>query len=263
MRMHKTLAELGLTAYATAVIAFLLIPVAIVVPMSLTDSLVFEVVPSRLSLSQYFRLFSNAAWMEVLGRSIQVATAVMFAATALGTLAAMGIMRLTGAPGAFAEALFIAPQIVPSVVIAVSSYYVFSRSGLVGTTLGIVIAHTLIALPFVVVLVRSRLQSLDPDLTLASASLGASPAQTFFRITVPQLRITLFGAGILAFHVSFDEVVLALFLTGARNKTLPVKLWDSILFEVTPILPAISTVVIAIPILFVAAIAVLRRWARQ
>ncbi len=263
MRMHKTLAELGLTAYATAVIAFLLIPVAIVIPMSLTDSLVFEVVPSRLSLSQYFRLFSNAAWMEVLGRSIQVATAVMFAATALGTLAAMGIMRLTGAPEAFAEALFIAPQIVPSVVIAVSSYYVFSRSGLVGTTLGIVIAHTLIALPFVVVLVRSRLQSLDPDLTLASASLGASPAQTFFRITVPQLRITLFGAGILAFHVSFDEVVLALFLTGARNKTLPVKLWDSILFEVTPILPAISTVVIAIPILFVAAIAVLRRWARQ
>ena len=241
-----------------SVIAFLLLPVAIVIPMSFNDSMVFEVMPSRPSLSQYHRLFTDPAWMDVLWRSVQVAAAVMFVATAVGTLAALGISRLSGNLKSFAEALSISPQIVPSVVIAVSSYYVFSTIGLIGSITGIVIAHTLIALPFVVILVQSRLQSLDPDLTLASASLGADPAQTFFRITVPQLKLSLLGAGVLAFHVSFDEVVLALFLTGARTKTLPVKLWDSILFEVTPILPAISTVVIAIPIVVAGAIALLR-----
>jgi putative spermidine/putrescine transport system permease protein len=257
--MRWRLGDLLLASYAVAVIAFLLAPVLLVIPMSLSSSTVFELIPSRPSLSQYQKLFTSPEWMEVLWRSVHIATLAMVLATGIGTLAALGIARLGPRGRATAEALFLAPQIVPSVVIAVSAYYVFAAGGLIGSTAGIVTAHALIALPFVVVLVRSRLQSLDPDLALASQSLGASPAKTFFQITMPQLRFTVLGAAVLAFHVSFDEVVLALFLTGTRTKTLPVKLWDSILFEITPILPAISTVVVAIPILFLAALGLWRR----
>jgi putative spermidine/putrescine transport system permease protein len=251
--------DLGLAVYTAAVIAFLLLPVVIVIPMSFSGASFFEIIPSHPSLSQYYRLFANPAWMDALTRSIQIAVAVMCLATAIGTLAALGIARLPARLQSLAEAVFISPQIMPSVVIAVASYFLFARFGLMGSTGAIVIAHTLIALPFVVVLVRSRLQSIDPDLALASASLGANPARTFFRIIAPQLALTFVGAGILAFHVSFDEVVLALFLTGARNKTLPVKLWESILFEVTPILPAISTLVLVVPIVVVAAVVLLRK----
>jgi ABC-type spermidine/putrescine transport system permease subunit II len=260
--MRRGIGDIALAAYAVLVIAFLLAPVLLVLPMSLSESTVFELIPTRPSLSQYRRLFISPEWMEVLWRSVQIASIVMVIATIIGTLAAFGISRLSARARPFAEALFIAPQIVPSVVIAVSAYYVFAASGLVGTTVGIVIAHALIAVPFVVVLVRSRLQSIDPDLALASQSLGAGPAKTFLLITVPQLRLTLIGAAVLAFHVSFDEVVLALFLTGVRNKTLPVKLWDSILFEVTPILPAISTVVVAVPIIAILTVGLLRWRAR-
>jgi putative spermidine/putrescine transport system permease protein len=251
--------NIGLAVFTAVVIAFLLLPVVIVIPMSFSGSSFFEIIPTNPSLAQYYRLFADPAWMEVLTRSLQIAVGVMCLATLIGTLAALGIARLPARLQSFAEAAFISPQIIPSVVIAVSSYFLFARLGLIGSTGAIVIAHTLIALPFVVVLVGSRLQSIDPELALASASLGADPARTFFRIVAPQLALTFVGAGIVAFHVSFDEVVLALFLTGARNKTLPVKLWESILFEVTPILPAISTLVLVIPIVIVVTVVLLRK----
>ena len=257
--MRWRLGEFALAGYAVVVIAFLLAPVLLVIPMSLSSSTVFELIPTRPSLTQYRRLFTSPEWMEVLWRSVQIATVAMVIATGVGTLAATGISRLPPRARASTEALFLAPQIVPSVVIAVSAYYVFAAGGLVGTTAGIVMAHALIALPFVVVLVRSRLQSIDLYLALASQSLGAGPAKTFLLITVPQLRFTLIGAAVLAFHVSFDEVVLALFLTGTRTKTLPVKLWSFDPFRKSPHSAGDSTVVIAVPILLVSTLALLRR----
>lgn len=238
----------ALAVYACAVIGFLLLPVFIVVPMSFNDAVLFEIIPSKPSLIQYTRLFASPDWLDVLLRSARIAVIAMAAATVLGTLAALAIAGLRARARALVEAAFIAPQIVPSVVIATAAYYVFAWFGLIGTNAAIVVAHTLLALPFVVVMVGSRLQSLSPDLAQASASLGADPVRTFFNVTLPQLRVAIIGAALLAFHVSFDEVVLALFLSGARNKTLPVKLWDSILFEVSPLLPAISTVVLVIPL---------------
>ena len=158
------------------------------------------------------------------------------------------------------EAAFLMPQIVPSIVTAVAAYFVFSALGLIGTLTAVVIAHVVVALPFVVVLIRSRLETLDPDLTLASASLGAGPVKTFLLIVAPQILVSIAAAALLAFHVSFDEVVLALFLTGVRTKTLPVKLWDSILFEISPILPAISTLVIMLPVVMLVVLYAIRKW---
>ncbi len=247
----KRPADLLLALVGCLVIGFLLLPVVVVVPMSFNGAPLFEIIPSRPSLVQYERLFTSPEWFDVLWRSVRVAALAMAIATVTGTLAALGTMRLGTKSRSVVEALLISPQIVPSIVIAASAYYVFAMAGLIGSMAGIAIMHAVLAVPFVVILVLSRLESIDPALAQASASLGASPFHTFRLITVPQLRLAFVASGVLAFHVSFDEVVLALFLSGARTKTLPVKLWDSILFEVSPLLPAISTVVIVASVLIV------------
>ena len=228
--------------------------------MSFNDAMVFELFPSKPGIDQYVRLFSSGAWLDVFGRSLQIAVTVMVLATALGTLAALGIVQLSERRRRVVEAAFLMPQIVPSIVTAVAAYFVFSALGLIGTLTAVVIAHVVVALPFVVVLIRSRLETLDPDLTLASASLGAGPVKTFLLIVAPQILVSIAAAALLAFHVSFDEVVLALFLTGVRTKTLPVKLWDSILFEISPILPAISTLVIMLPVVMLVVLYAIRKW---
>ena len=156
-----------LAAYAWAVIGFLLLPIFIVIPMSFNDASLFEVIPSKPSIKQYARLFASPDWLDVLFRSVRIALYAMAAATVLGTLAALGIAALRARARTLVEAAFIAPQIVPSVVIATAAYYVFAWLGMIGTTPAIVIAHSLLALPFVVVLVGSRLQSLSPELAQA------------------------------------------------------------------------------------------------
>jgi ABC-type spermidine/putrescine transport system permease subunit II len=251
--------DAALALYGCAVIAFMVLPILVVIPMSFNDAAAFEIIPSNPSLTQYARLFGSEQWMTVLWRSVRIAATVMVFAGAIGTIAALGITLASRRVQPLLEAIFLAPQIVPSIVIAAAAYYIFVFLGLVGSSLGIVIMHTLLALPFVVVMVRGRLQGISPDLAHASASLGAGPFRTFLHVTLPQLRIALVGASVLAFHVSFDEVVLALFLSGARNKTLPVQLWETILFEVSPILPAISVVVLTLPILIVAPVIWMQR----
>lgn len=257
--MGRRILEGVLAAFGSLVIGFLLLPIVVVVPMSFNAAPIFEFIPSQPSLDQYRRLLDSPDWLDVLWRSMRIAAAAMIVATIVGTLAALGVTRLPARARSAIEALLISPQIVPSIVIAATSYYMFAALGLIGSVAGIVVMHSLLALPFVVIMVQSRLQSIGPDLAQASASLGAGPITTFRLITLPQIRMALIGAGVLAFHVSFDEVVLALFLSGARTKTLPVKLWDSILFEVSPMLPAISTLVIVIPLVLVLPVLWLQR----
>jgi len=230
------------------VIIFLLLPVLAVIPMSFNDASRFEIIPSAPCLAQYRAFFADDRWTDALRLSLLVALGVTTLALVLGTLGALGLARLGAKVRSFLEALFVSPQIVPSIVIAAASYFVFVQLGLIGTAIGIGLVHTLVAMPFVILIVGSRLQSMSGELAEASSSLGAGPITTFRRVTLPHISIALIGSALLAFHASFDEVVLALFLSGARSKTLPVRLWDSILFEVTPSLPAISTIVLIIPL---------------
>jgi ABC-type spermidine/putrescine transport system permease subunit II len=243
-RLRRMLGRVALAAAGGGVLAFLVLPILFVLPMSLSNSMIFELIPSQPGFTQYERFFASPDWMAALGRSVQIATGTMVVATALGTLAALGLSRLGGTWRAVLEAVLISPRIVPSIVFAVAAYHVFSSVGLVGSVAGLVIAHTVLAFPFVVVLVGSALYSLDRSLVEASQGLGAGPVRTFFRVTFPHIRLAVFGAGLFAFNVSFDEVVVTLFLSGVRTKTLPVKVWDAILYEITPILPAISTLII-------------------
>jgi putative spermidine/putrescine transport system permease protein len=258
-KLRRAVATAALGTLGGAVLLFLAVPVLSVIPMSFSSSMVFELIPRDPGLSQYRRFFSSPEWMAALGRSFQVALGTTVVATAMGTLAALGLRRLRGPRRAVLEALLIAPRIVPSIVLAVALYFVFSQAGLVGTISGLVLAHSVLAFPFVVVLVGSALQGLDPSLEEASRSLGGNPPRTFLRVTLPQIRLAVLGSALFAFNVSFDEVVVTLFISGVRTKTLPVKVWDAILYEITPILPAISTVIIVASVLLLTPLLLARR----
>ena len=258
-RLRRLAARAGLAVLGGAVLLFLAVPVVSVIPMSFSSSMVFELIPSEPGLGQYRRFFSSPDWMAALGRSFQVALGTTAVATTMGTLAALGLRRIRGPRRALLEALLIAPRIVPSIVLAVALYFVFSHAGLVGTMSGLVLAHSVLAGPFVVVLVGSALQGLDPALEEASRSLGGNPPRTFFRVTFPQIRLAVLGSALFSFNVSFDEVVVTLFISGVRTKTLPVKVWDAILYEITPILPAISAVIIVASVLLLTPLLLARR----
>lgn len=228
------------------VIGFLLLPVLIVIPMSFSSSEVYEVFPANPSLLQYRTLFSTSKWIDAGISSLQIACATTVIAITFGTIAALALRRLPAKARSVAEGLMIAPRIVPSIVFAVAAYSLFLRMNLVGTPLALVIAHSIMAFPFAVVAIGSALASYDERLSEASLTLGASPLTTFLRITFPQIRVAVFGAAIFSFSLSFDEVVVTLFLSGVETQTIPVVIWNSVLYEVSPVLPAVSTIIVVL-----------------
>jgi ABC-type spermidine/putrescine transport system permease subunit II len=258
-RVRQALARALFALVGGGVLAFLVVPMLAIIPMSFSSSMVFELIPTAPSLTQYRQFFASPEWMVALVRSAQVAIGTTLLATTLGTLAALALRRLRPVSRRTLEALLIAPRIVPTIVFAVAAYYVFATTGLVDTVTGLVLAHSVIAFPFVVIVVGSALASLPGALEEASSSLGAGPVTTFWRIIFPQIRLAIFGSALFAFNVSFDEVIVTLFLSGVRVKTLPVKVWDAILYEITPILPAISTLVILVSVVILAPLLLLRQ----
>lgn len=258
-RLPRLAARAALAALGGGVLAFLVVPVLAVIPMSFSSSMVFELIPAAPGLTQYRRFFASPAWMDALGRSVQVALGTTIVATVLGTLAALGLVRIRSRWRTVLEAALISARIVPSIVFAVAAYFLFSQVGIVGTIAGLILAHSVLAFPFVVVLVTSALDGFDRSLEEASKSLGAGPVRTFFRITFPQIRLAVFGGALFAFNVSFDEVVVTLFISGVRSKTLPVKVWDAINYEITPILPAISTLIILVSVVLLTPLLLYRR----
>jgi putative spermidine/putrescine transport system permease protein len=236
--------RIALGVVGGAVLLFLIAPMFAVIPMSFDASGLMSLVPSDPGLAQYRRFFASPDWMEALVRSFQVAAGATVVATLGGVSAALGLARLPARGRQVGEALLILPRIVPTIVFAVAAYRIYLEIGLVGSVAGLILAHSVLAMPFVVIFVGSALRGLDPSLAEASASLGGGPVVTFFRIVLPQIRMAVLSAALFAFNVSFDEVVVTLFISGIHSKTLPIKVWDAIQYEITPILPAISVLVI-------------------
>lgn len=238
------------------VLFFLVAPVVAVIPMSFSPSSVLELIPSHAGFTQYRLFFDSPDWMHALWISIQVALGTMVLATTVGMIAALGLAQIPTRARSILEALLILPRIVPTIVFAVAAYSIYLKIGLVGSIFGLVLAHSVLATPFVVVFVGSALRGLNPSLVEASRSLGGGPVVTFWRVVFPQIRLAVAGSALFAFNVSFDEVVVTLFISGIRTKTLPVKVWDAIQYEITPILPAISTLVVLVTLLLLVPILV-------
>jgi putative spermidine/putrescine transport system permease protein len=242
-RSYKS-SRIAIFTFTALVGVGLLAPLLFVIPISFTGQKSFRFPPRSWSLQWYENLFTNPLWSEALINSVLIASIVTVFALIIGTMAALALQRQSGKGNLVLFGLVMAPMILPVVITAIGVYLVFLRWGLTGTLLGFVLSHTVLAIPFVVVSVSTALQSYNPALTYASISLGAGPIKTFFLVTLPLIAPGMAGGALFAFMASFDEVVIAGFLTGPNITTLPVRMFASVYRESDPTVAAASTVVI-------------------
>ena len=236
---------------------WLLLPLALIVPISFSAEDSFAFPPRSWTLRRYLGL-ADPIWTQAFLNSVAIAVVVAVVSALLGTLAAFAIARSQSPLMSLLRVLVLAPQIVPVIIVGLGIYLVFLRWHLNGTFLGFVLAHSAMALPFFVIPVVASLQTFDRSLERASASLGAGPLATFFQVTFPSIRPAVLSGMFLAFLASFDELVLALFLQSPAFFTLPVVLYRRTTDSIDPTVAAVATVELAFVIACVAAALVLQ-----
>jgi putative spermidine/putrescine transport system permease protein len=246
-------------ALVVLILAFLALPIVVVVIASFSSASYLTFPPPAFGLRWYRAFLETPGWLASTGLSLGVAGAVVALSTVLGTLAAMGLARLPRVPRALATGLILSPLIVPVIVVAIGIYYAFSRYGLVGSPVGLVLAHTCLAVPFVVTSVGASLAGLDRRLEQAALSLGATPWGTFRQVTLPLIRPGVLVGALFAFITSFDELVVALFLSGSGAVTLPRRMWDDLRFAIDPTIAAVSTLTIVLTAALLGGAHLLRR----
>lgn len=234
--------------FASAVLIFLIAPIFIIVPLSFSSDPFFTFPVPQYSLRWYYDFFGNERWISSILNSAITAVFTTIFATVLGTMASLGLSKPDFPYRQAVMALLISPMIVPIVIVAVGSYLFFGQLGLTNTRAGLVLAHTALATPFVVITVTATLSTYDTNLTRAALSLGAPPLSAFFRVTLPNILPGVVSGGIFAFATSFDEVVVALFLTGAEQRTLPVQMFSGIRDQINPTIMAAATILLAISV---------------
>ena len=238
--------RLLLLALGALTVFFLMAPTLVVVPMSFTASNALTFPPEGFSTRWYEKMVTDPQWSTGFVNSAQVAFLTAILATALGTLAALGTVRGRFPGRSAVNALVLSPLIVPVIIIAIGMFSVFVRWKIAGSVVGLVLAHTALAMPFVVVNVATSLRTMDRNLELAAQSLGAGPIRTFRRITLPLILPGVLAGGLFAFITSWDEVVVSIFLTTARFRTLPAEMWEQVRQVVDPTVAAVSTTLLAV-----------------
>lgn len=251
--------ELALWTVAILVLAFLVLPILVIVPLSFSSSTFLAFPLPGLSLRWYQELFASEVWRRSIQNSLIVGVGATLISTVLGTMAALGLSRARFTGKSVLMAILISPMIVPLVIVAAGTYFFYVPLGLTGSLLGLTLAHTALAAPFVVITVTATLQGFDQTLVRAAGSLGASPTRAFFAITLPLIAPGVVSGALFAFVTSFDEVVVAVFLTGPSQRTLPRQMFDGIRENISPVITAAATLLIMLSIVLMTTMELLRR----
>ncbi len=247
------------TTVVGLILLFLMLPIIIVVVVSFSSATYLTFPPPAFGLRWYQAYFGSEAWLQSTWLSIWVAGVVVVLATILGTLAALGMTRLPKPLRALASTLILSPLIVPGIIVAIGIYYAFAQYGLVGSPVGLILAHTCLAVPFVVTSVSASLAGIDPRLEQAALSLGATPAGTFFQITLPLIQPGVLVGALFAFITSFDELIVAIYISGSGAVSLPRRMWDDLQFQIEPTIAAVSTLTIVLTAALMGCAHLLRR----
>jgi putative spermidine/putrescine transport system permease protein len=246
-------------AGAWLIICFLLLPITVIIPISLTDRSYLSLPEHEVSL-QYFRNFlTSPEWLSSFAQSFVIAVSAMALAVAAGTLAAIGCWRLGGGISDAMRLLMLVPMIVPTVVYALGIYRTYAELGLLGTYTGVIIAHAVTGIPYVAILVSAALADFDTRLDQAARSLGASIAQSLVLVLLPIIRPAIASGAIFAFIHSWDELLLVLFIGGRAMFTLPRRMWDGIQDTLDPTMAAVAAILLAITCVMLALDLALRR----
>jgi putative spermidine/putrescine transport system permease protein len=238
-------------ALAWGVLLFLMLPTLVAVPVSLTPERYLSLPTDEISFQHYGTLFTDPLWMSSVAQSLVIGTLTAALSLVLGSLAAIGLWRLSSRLAETIRLFTLAPLIVPSVVAALAFYWFFSRLGLIDTFVGVILAHTVLAAPYVLVTVAASLATIDVRQEQASRSLGASLGQTVRYVILPQAKPGLVTGAIFAFLISWDEIVVTLFVASRTVYTLPRKMWDGIQERVDPTIAAAATVLFAMTVVLV------------
>ena len=238
--------RLWLYVLAGIVLAFLIVPTLIVIPMSFSASQYLEFPPRQWSLRWYENYFGSAAWMQATATSFKAGFLTMLLATPLGTLAAYGLFVSRMRVVRLIHVLLITPIIVPVVLVAIAVFYVYVKIGLNNSLTGIVLAHSMLAIPLVIMVVTSALKTYDMSQEMVARSLGASRPRAFLMVTLPQIRFAVVTSALLSFLTSFDEVILAIFVSGGANSTLTRNMFNALRDQIDPTIAAISTMMVPV-----------------
>lgn len=247
-----------LWGYASAALVFFLSPLLVIVILSFSSSSFLIFPPPGFSFRWYDKFFHARDWHESLFSSIRLALAVVTLALAVGTASAFTIVRRELRAKRLVFLFALSPIVIPVIILSIALYVYLAKLRLLGTFLGLVVGHAVLATPYVVVVMTAAVRGLDASLEHAAAVHGARPLQVLYRVIVPLLRPALMTSALLAFLVSFDELLVSIFLLGRQTQTLPIKFWNDIRFQIDPLLSAASTLIVS----GVTAMIVAGQWAR-
>lgn len=248
----------GLAVFSVLVLVFLCLPIVIVIPMSFSSAQSLQFPPPGLSFRWYVALWSDHRWTDASINSLLLASIASSVSLCFGTMAAYAIVRGNFLGRRIAEGNFIAPVIIPSIIVAVAFYLFFARTDLLGSFFGLALAHTILVVPYPVLLMSVAIQSFDHRIEQVALTLGASKLQMLTRVLVPNLVPSAAAAWIFAFIVSFDEVVVTQFVAGTYY-TIPKKMFNELTLQINPIITAIATLLIGISLVSIGILAVLAR----
>lgn len=255
----QRMAQLALALLTGAVLVFLIAPIVVIVPLSFSSGSFFYYPLPGFSLRWYQDFFASSFWLPSVWNSLIVGTVATLLATLLGTLAAIGIWRTRFAGQPLLLAILISPMVVPVIIVAVGVYFAFAPLRLTDGYAGLILAHTTLAAPFVVITVLATLAGFDRTLLRAAASLGATPLTTFRRVMLPIILPGVLSGAVFAFAASFDEVVVALLIAGPGQRTLPRQMFAGINDNISLTITAAATMLIAISLVLMAFVALLQR----
>jgi putative spermidine/putrescine transport system permease protein len=236
---------MALQLIAGLVLFYLILPILVVVPLSFSSASYLSFPPPGFSLRWYRNFFTRPDWLSSAWLSLWVGLAVTVLATTLGTPAAVALVRGRFVGKGLVNAFILSPLIVPGIIVAIGIYFFYARLGIVGSPIALVLAHTCLAVPFVVINVSATLYGFDEALEYAAMSLGASRWGAFRQVTLPLIGPGVVAGALFAFVTSFDELIVALFVSGTTAVTLPRRMWEGIRFEIDPTIAAVSTILIA------------------
>lgn len=245
--------RLWLYIFSFITLFLLIVPSLVVIPMSFSASQYLEFPPREWSLRWYENYFFSWKvengfndWMAATWTSIKVAILTIFVAVPIGTMAAYGLVNSSARISKILFPIFISPMMVPIILVAIGLFYFFVQFKLVGSILGLVIGHSLVALPLVLIIVFSALKNYDMNQEKVARSLGAGRFRAFREITLPQIKFSIISASLIAFLTSFDEIIISLFVAGGDNSTITRSMFLALRDQIDPTIAAISTILIII-----------------
>lgn len=238
--------RLWLYTLAACVMLFLVIPTFIVIPMSFSASQYLEFPPREWSFKWYEFYFNSVSWMAATKISFLAALLTMIIATPLGLAAAYGLSVSQHKANQLIFLLLISPMMIPIILIAIGIFYLYVRLKMVNTLPGLVLAHTVHALPLALIILSAAFKGYDARLEMAARNLGASRFKAFMSVTLPQIKFSVITAAILSFLSSFDEVIIAMFISGGQNATLTRNMFNALRDQIDPTIASISTLMILV-----------------